>query len=280
MIPKKGLSQLCFPKSTSVKRIIELAHKAGFEGVEFKTNIDSEIRFDSSREDVRKIYSLLKDYSLEGASVSNGANWSHPLSSLDENVRKKGIEYVKKTIDVAYWLEADTILLVPGNVTKDTRYDLAWKNSLDAVVEAGKHAVDRGVTIAIEEVWNKLIFTPFEMERFVEEANKRIGEKIIGVYFDTANILPFGYPEHWITYLGKKIKRIHIKDFRGENPSLVYSVFPPYGSVDWPKVMNALKEIGYDSFLTAEIPISNIVEETAAQYISNMISDLIKLAWK
>ena len=279
MVPKKAISQLCFPKTTPVKEIIELAYKAGFEGVEFKTNVDAEIRFDSSREDVRKIYTLLKDHNLETASVSNGANWLYPISSLDESVRRKGVEYVKKTVDVAYWLETDAILLVPGNVTKETRYDKAWEKSLESVVEAGKYAVDRGVTICIEEVWNKLIFTPLEMERFVDKANEEVGEEIVGVYFDTANIMPFGYPEHWITYLGKKIKRIHIKDFKGESPSMVYSVFPPYGSVDWPKVLNTLKEIGYNSFLTAEIPVSDIVKETATRYISDMISDLIKLAW-
>jgi len=273
---KKGISQIGFSRKTSISEIIRLAYDAGFDGIEFKTNIDSEIRFNSTREDIRKIYLMLRNNNLEAASVSNGANWSYPISSPDESIRRKGIEYAKKTVEIAYWLETDAILLVPGQVTPEIRYDKAWKNSLKAVVEIGKYALDYNVIIAIEEVWNKLIFTPLEMERFINEANREIGQEIIGVYFDVGNIMPFGYPEHWILYLGEKIKRIHIKDFKGDSPGLIYSIFPPYGSVNWTKVMDALKRIGYKGYLTAEIPVIDIAKETVVKYISSLLTDLIK----
>ncbi|OYT30652.1 MAG: hypothetical protein B6U94_06105 [Thermofilum sp. ex4484_79] len=279
MAPKKALSQLCFPAETPIREVISLAHKAEFDGVELKTSIEGDINFNASREDLKKIYDMLKDFNLETASVSNGANWTFPLTSPDENIRMKGIEYAKKTVEIAYHLEANAILLVPGNVTEDIRYDRAWNFSLDSVIAVGKHALNYGVTVAVEEVWNKLILTPLEMERFVKEANEAIGEEIVGVYFDIANIVPFGYPDHWILYLKDKIKRVHVKDFRVERPGMVYTVLPPYGSVNWPKVMKALEDIGYESYLTAEIPVSQLAKETTAKYISMIIDDLIKLAW-
>ena len=34
------------------------------------------------------------------------------------------------------------------------------------------------------------------------------------VHFDAGNCMQYGYPEDWILTLGKRIKRIHFKDFK------------------------------------------------------------------
>ena len=65
-------------------------------------------------------------------------------------------------------------------------------------------AREAGVTIAVENIWNKFFLSPLEMKAFLEQFN----DKHVGLYFDTGNVLATGYPEHWIKILGKHIKRV------------------------------------------------------------------------
>jgi Sugar phosphate isomerases/epimerases len=46
-------------------------------------------------------------------------------------------------------------------------------------------------------------------------------------------------------------KRVHVKDFRVGEHRFVYLL---QGDVNWREVMAALKEIGYDGWITAELP--------------------------
>jgi hexulose-6-phosphate isomerase len=70
-----------------------------------------------------------------------------------------------------------------------------------------------GVTLAIENVWNKFLLSPIEMKMYVDQFNS----KNIGVYFDTGNCMIAGYAEHWIEILGKRIKAVHLKNFKRED---------------------------------------------------------------
>jgi len=67
------------------------------------------------------------------------------------------------------------------------------------------------------------------------------------------NVLLTGYPEHWIKILGKRIKKVHIKDFRREAGGIKGFVDLLEGDVNWKKVISALKDVGYDDYITAEI---------------------------
>lgn len=69
------------------------------------------------------------------------------------------------------------------------------------------------IHIGVENVWNKFLLSPLEMRAFIDE----IGSEWIGSYFDVGNVVYAGYPEQWIRILGKRIKKVHFKDFR-RNP--------------------------------------------------------------
>ena len=84
---------------------------------------------------------------------------------------------------------------------------------------------------------------------FVDE----IGSDRVGVYFDVGNVILTGYPEQWIRILGTRIRRVHVKDFRRSVGTLSGFVDLLEGDVDWPRVVEAFNEIGYNSFLTAEM---------------------------
>jgi len=66
------------------------------------------------------------------------------------------------------------------------------------------------------------------------------------------NVVIFGYPQDWIRTLGKRIRRLHIKDFKRDG--YVWCNLPYEGDVDWPEVRKALDEIGYTGWGTEEFP--------------------------
>jgi len=114
-------------------------------------------------------------------------------------------------------------------------------------------AAELKVKIAIENVWNNFLLSPLEAARYIDEFNS----PWIGWHFDVGNIIIYGWPEQWIRTLNKRIVTLHIKEFsreksRQQGLGKGFEVEFLKGSNDWPKVMAALDEIGFDGWGIAE----------------------------
>ena len=109
-------------------------------------------------------------------------------------------------------------------------------------------AKEAGVSLAVENVWNKFLLSPLEMRRFLDEINS----DYVGAYFDVGNIIYIGYPDQWIEILGDKLKRLHFCDCRGDGVGMSMFVDLFEGDVDFPAVMQAAKKVGYDEWATVE----------------------------
>ena len=72
----------------------------------------------------------------------------------------------------------------------------------------------------------------------------------VGAFFDVGNVVINSYPEYWIEILEGRITRIHVKGFNRDNGKFCYL---REGTIDWKKVMNQLRSIGYDGFITVEL---------------------------
>ena len=77
-----------------------------------------------------------------------------------------------------------------------------------------------------------------------------IDSEWVGTYLDTANMMAYGYPEHWIRELGHRIKRVHFKDFARGAHQFVNLLD---GDTDWKAVMAAFRAIGYDGYVIHEV---------------------------
>ncbi|MCX5757003.1 MAG: sugar phosphate isomerase/epimerase, partial [Candidatus Hydrogenedentes bacterium] len=174
--------------------------------------------------------------------------WEYSLSSSDPAMRDKGKDAIAKLLQLAKWLGVDTLLTVPGMVTPEISYDMALENTLDAIQDLVPAAERLGVCIAIENVWNKFLLSPVETRDFIDQFQS----PQVGAYFDIGNIVAYGYPEHWIRILGERIRMVHAKDFRASTGTMDGFVMLLEGNVDWPAVMAAFREVGYDKALVAE----------------------------
>jgi L-ribulose-5-phosphate 3-epimerase len=161
----------------------------------------------------------------------------------------KARKIVQKQLEIAQWLEMDCILVVPGMVTPHTSYQTCYTRSQEQLADLGQEALRRGIHIGVENVWNRFLLSPLEMSRFLDE----IGLPSVRAYFDVGNALQFGYPQDWIRTLGKRIVKIHVKDFL-LSVGNIHGFVPLFaGDVDWDAVRTALHDIGYDDYLTAEL---------------------------
>jgi hexulose-6-phosphate isomerase len=123
------------------------------------------------------------------------------------------------------------------------------------------------VAICIENVWNKFLLSPLEMRDFIDSFNSQM----IGAYFDVGNVLLMGYPDQWIRILGKRIKRVHVKDFKLSVGTAEGFVDLLEGDVDFEAVKKALADVGYDGYVTAELlPFEPGRPEKTAQAMKNI----------
>ena len=142
------------------------------------------------------------------------------------------------------------MLIVPAVVDEQTPYDEAYDRALDSVRALAASGADRGVTVCVENVWNDFLLSPLEFARFVEAASDA---GPVGAYFDVGNVKRFGYPAQWIRILGEHVERVHVKDYRTDIDTMEGFTYPLEGDIDWTAVDEALAEIGYDGWITAEV---------------------------
>ncbi|MCM8771817.1 MAG: sugar phosphate isomerase/epimerase [Candidatus Omnitrophica bacterium] len=253
---KKSINVWVLPSNLKFEDGLKIIKDAGFEAVELNTSEEGGIlNLNSSEDEVKKVGEIVRKNGLEIASLLVGQFWQYPLSSSNSEIRKKGEELLEKGLKFANYLGTDALLVVPGVVAplsgegEIVSYDLCYKRSQESIKKYVELAEKLKVYICVENVWNKFLLSPLEMKNFVEE----IGSEYVKVYFDVGNILIIGFPEMWIRILGKLIKRIHLKDFKLSIGNINGFCDLLEGDVNWPEVIKALKEIGYDSYLTAEV---------------------------
>jgi len=266
---KKAVNRWIFPASMALKDCFALAKKAGFDGVEINfANEGADVNLKTAKADAEKIVLYAKEAGIKVCSVCAG--WP-PLTSNSVEERKKAIDYVKKALEVTAWLGADTVLVVPGVVSEEVSYEVAYERARQAMLELAPVAEACKVYIGMENVWNKFLLSPLEMKRFIEEINK----PYVQAYFDTGNVLVSGFPEQWIRILGKHIKKIHLKDFRTSTGNITGFVNLLEGDVNWAGVLQALKEIEYNDYLIAEFSPYRFYPETILFHTSLSIDKIL-----
>lgn len=258
---KKGICYGSLPGDWSDEEKLRLAKRAGYDGVEVHTLPDS-----ASRSAMRELAGRI---GIELPSIMPSGAWEYPLSSPEESVRSQGIRCIQDAVDTAKAVGATTVLLVPGSLKESQSYQQAYNAALESTRTLAKYAEHNGIQLAVENVWNRLLLTPREMMQFVEA----VGSPNVGVYFDCGNILAYGYPQVWIRELGSLIRKVHVKDFESSTRQWRHLL---QGSVNWQEVRAALLEIGYNDYLTAELPLyptypDQMVLDTA-QHIDRIIA--------
>ncbi len=242
-----------FPKLTPVEQI-EAARSAGFEGLELVVGPDEPLRPDTPPRELVRLAERAAEQGVRLTSLATAQFWDCNYASPEPAARQQAEDLTRRLLDLAAAARVGAILVVPAVVGKagDARPSVPYADALARTLEALQRlrfdAEAREVAIAVENVWNRFLLSPVEAADLLDQVNS----PCVRFYFDTGNVLAYGYPEDWIRTLGYRIARVHAKDYDVRKAG--WAGFCPLGegSVDWPSTLAALRAAGYDGPLTYE----------------------------
>jgi L-ribulose-5-phosphate 3-epimerase len=269
---KKGICWSCIPTGASdskangetdwqavLERQLQTARAAGYDGVELTVSEPGEgpLSLETSEAGAAQVRETAAKVGVDLPSLMCGsAVRATPVLHPDPAVRARAVENLGRTLERAKWLGGTAVLLHPGQLKPEMRYDAAWEWTREALKATIPHAERHGVALAIENVWNKFLLSPTEMRQMIDE----VGHPLISTYFDVGNCILYGYPEQWVAILGSRIKKVHVKDFKRAVATGKGFCQLLEGDADYPAVMAELHRAGYDDYLTSEVSVGNMSE--------------------
>jgi hexulose-6-phosphate isomerase len=192
---------------------------------------------------------------VEVAGIICTPHWKYPLSDPEPANRERTVRGLQLALQQGGEIGCTRVLLVPGVVNKKVDYAQCWQRSIEGIKRCTDAAEKAKCHIAVENVWNLFITNPVDAARYVDEIN----HPYVGWHFDIGNCITYGWPEHWVRILGKRIRNLHIKEYSrkkrdAEGPYKGFQVELGEGDDDWPSVMQALDEIAYSGYGILEVP--------------------------
>ncbi len=225
-----GWGMIVEPK-LSVEDKFKVAKDAGFEGVEVSRAASKE-----GATDPKDLARASEKVGLPIHGVSNGSNMD-----------------LKEAIDDAALYGGDTVLHIV-RTDPEAPFMENYKRTQELIRSAIPHAEKKRVKILIENVWATFLIEPLTMARYIDE----IGSPWVQSYFDVGNVMRWGWPQHWIEVLGKRIVKIHIKEYSlkiamKEGMWKGFDLPIGKGDINWKRVREELKKIGFQGWATSEV---------------------------
>ena len=264
------------------REFIDWASEKGLDGVEL--TIGDCLSIDTTKEEADALAAYAKEKGVGLRTLAAGFGWGKWLCSDDEAERREAVGLATKCLQLASWLGAETVLVVPGATRvawdashAEVSYLAAWNNTTKSVNELSPVAESFGVNLALENVWNRFLISPMEWKLFLDQfASSRVG-----IYFDVGNCCLTGRPEDFVEILGCRIKAVHLKNFEESDSAGGLHGFGDdlfNGVVDFKRLFAAFAKTGYEGPYTVEmIPFSrlpNLVMPDAA--LAEKMVDQIK----
>lgn len=257
---KKSINLWAFPypQQMSLADCLHLAKDAGFDAVEINFALEGEFSAESTPEQIEAIGALARKVGIAVSGVCSFLYWPYSLTANDAERRKQGLKLARQMIAAAEQLGTDNLLVVPGAVyipwiegIEPVPNDVCDRRAREAIGQLLPDAEKAGVTLNIENIFaNGYLYSPQEMIEFVDHFQS----PHVRVHFDTGNIMQYQFPEHWIAMLGERIKNVHFKEWDKRTHEFNLNTFRTLldGTTNWPAVMEALDQTGYDGYLTFE----------------------------
>lgn len=145
-------------------------------------SIDSEVPHHWSK---KRIDGMLELITLYGVQPIFHGNFKSPLASDVEEIRKAAVDYTKKEIDLACWLNAP--LIIHGSVVVEPRLirkvkQIAIENYVRSVSDLFEYALQKEVDLYLENLSNYKNYRPFHYIFTHTEEIAYVLSKLEGIY--------------------------------------------------------------------------------------------------
>lgn len=257
---KTGVITDCFklPLEDSIK----LAGELGFDGIQIYATTGEFSPETLTEQRKAEIKELLKENRLEISALC-GDMGGYGFQKSEDNPDR--IEKTKRIIDLAEEFGVSVITTHIGVIPED-KSNPRYSVMLEALRECGAYAAKKSITLAIETGPEKAA----TLLAFLKDTDGGVG-----VNLDPANfVMVTGQdPVEAVEMLGDYIVHTHAKDgvmLKQTDPEIIYDCFAKggiealniadyfletplgEGNVDFPEYIKALKNAGYNGYLTIE----------------------------
>ena len=251
---KKSIGDLMFPEGWSFGQGLELMKQAGYDGIELWLARRPWFPLEIEDRNVLELLRKIRNAGLEVSNVSDGLLRRYPLAARDPKIRAQAFHVVERQLETAHLLGASAILTITGTVSDEMPYNELYRRLQDSLQQLAPKAQAAGVKIGVENGNSEdhFLLSPREFNQFLVEINN----PWVGIHLDLGNIHDTGFAEQWVEMLGPRITRMHVKDVmrhrgRCDDDSVYTNLF--LGDNNWPAIHNAIKKVGYDGWLVAEM---------------------------
>lgn len=231
-------------KKLSLAERLSLAGEAGFDGV------DLDEAAGCTPEQARQ---AVCQSGVFVHNAINHAHWSQRLTSAKEEERAQGRANIEHCLRVAHAAGGSGVLIVVGSGGDGPAEEID-ERCRQEIKQLLPLAASLGQPILVENVWNKMHYdhdAPPEQtaERFVKFIDS-FNSPWVGMYYDIGNHWKYGQPGDWIRAFGYRCVKLDVKGFsRAANKFTEITE----GDLPWDQVRQALDEIGFAGWATAEV---------------------------
>jgi len=250
-----------------VHELFPLVAELGYDGLELHLLHPNQV----NRDEVRK---LMSQFSLAVTTIGTGmAAGIEGLTFADPDpeVRRRAVMRVKEQIELASFLgSAVTIGLLMGRLGNESadrpnRYDAA----IGCLDECCKAAAERAVTVFLEPLnryesdYVNTVDGVLKMIRHIGLPNVKLLADTFHMNIEEVNLAAS------LKRVGPSLGFVHLADSNRQAPG--------HGHLDIREVLGALRDIGYQGYLSFEIlplPAPRQAAEDAIRFVKGILSDL------
>ncbi|BCW66759.1 inosose dehydratase [Arthrobacter sp. NicSoilB4] len=252
-----SIKDLFYQTNGSMETAVRDIAAAGYEGTEmFDGNL---VEYADRPEELR---GLLSESGVQLVSVYSGANF------IFADVLPEELHRINRAAELAATFGAERLVVGGGARrvagTTDEDYTLLARG-LDQVTDI---AESFGLTASYHPHLSTIVESPSELERLMDTTR-------IGFCPDTAHLAAGGGdPAAVIRKYPDRIRHVHLKDFRADP----FQFLPlGEGDLDFPDIIRAVKESGYDSWLMVELDDyagdPRAAAEISKKYLDKILAD-------
>jgi inosose dehydratase len=197
----------------------------------------------------RRIAQMLKDHHLELPAIAGHM----PMLERDPDIAERNWAHLTGTVDLALdWALGGAPPAIDTTVGgKSDQWDELKSLMVERVGALVRYGEQRGVVIAIEPHVSDMLDS---VERTLELLDA-IRSPFLKLNFDISHFNVQGVPyQESVAALAPHAVHTHVKSERGRAPHHEFLI-PGEAEFDWVGYLHAMREHGYDGYITAEVSI-------------------------
>ena len=278
----------------TVLEAVKLFHDIGLDGAEIVVQDDyrSGISTACTRAELDAVKRAAED---NGIVISGLTPYNSFFNDLNDELRQSEMDGIRKVIDACAYLGTHYIRIYGGNLKAGDTDHLPERRArlVEAMRILGGEAAQQDVTLVIENHFNTMCVSAKDSADMIREIN----HPNVRILYDQANLSFTGNEDYQtaIALQQEYVAYMHVKDLvfkegvsftsdevshPDESKRNVYTRIVGEGVIPWPEILKAVKERGYDGWLSLEyerrwhpddIPDASIGMKKSADYLRTIL---------